>query len=68
VAQADRVGVRGTITGTHKGNYMGAAGTGKSIKWTGLIIYRLDKDGKIVERWQDFDSLSMLQQLSVIPT
>ncbi|MEO8397152.1 MAG: ester cyclase, partial [Chloroflexota bacterium] len=68
VAQSDRVAVRGTITGTHYGAFMSAAPTGKTVKWTGLIIYRLNKDGMIVERWQDFDSLSMLQQLSVIPS
>jgi predicted ester cyclase len=47
---------------------MGAPPSGKSISWTGIIIYRLDEDGKIIERWQDFDAMSMLQQLGVIPS
>ena len=68
VAQGDRVASRGTITGTHQGPFMGVAPTGKKVSWTGIIIYRLDDDGKIIERWQDFDAISMLQQLGVIPT
>jgi steroid delta-isomerase-like uncharacterized protein/4-oxalocrotonate tautomerase family enzyme len=67
VAQGDRVASRGTITGTHLGTFMGAPPTGKKVSWTGIIIYRLDEDGKIVERWQDFDAMSMLQQMGVIP-
>ncbi len=68
VAQGDRVASRGTITGTHLGNFMGVPPSGKKAAWTGIIIYRLDDDGMIVERWQDFDALSMLQQLGVIPS
>jgi steroid delta-isomerase-like uncharacterized protein/4-oxalocrotonate tautomerase family enzyme len=67
VAQGDRVASRGTITGTHLGNFMGVPPSGKKVSWTGIIIYRLDEDGKIVERWQDFDAVSMLQQMGVIP-
>ena len=68
VAQGNRVAARGMISGTHLGPFMGAAATGKKVSWTGIFIYRLDDDGKIVERWQDFDGISMLQQLSVIPS
>jgi steroid delta-isomerase-like uncharacterized protein/4-oxalocrotonate tautomerase family enzyme len=67
VAQGDRVASRGTITGTHLGNFMGVPPTGKKVSWTGIIIYRLDEDGKIIERWQDFDAIGMLQQMGVIP-
>lgn len=67
LAEGDRVASRGTITGTHRGKFMGAKPTGKKVSWTGIIIYRLDDDGMVVERWQDFDALGMLQQLGVIP-
>lgn len=67
LAQGDRVGSRGTITGTHLGSFMGVPPTGKKLSWTGIIIYRIDDDGKIVERWQDFDALGMLTQIGVIP-
>jgi len=68
IAQGDRVASRGTISGTHLGPFMGVPPTGKKAAWTGIIIYRLDENGMIVERWQDFDALSMLQQLGVIPS
>ena len=68
IAEDDRVASRSTIGGVHLGEFMGAAPTGKHVSWTGLIIYRIDDDGKIVERWQDFDALGMMQQLGVIPS
>lgn len=67
VAEGDRVASLGTITGTHLSPFMGAAPSGNKVSWKGIIIYRLDDDGKIVERWQGFDSLGMLTQLGVIP-
>ena len=41
--------------------------TGKKLSWTGIIIYRLNDEGKVIERWQDFDALGMLTQMGVIP-
>ena len=41
--------------------------TGKKVNWTGTAIFRFNGDGKIVERWQDLDNLSLFQQLGVIP-
>ncbi len=60
--------VRGIQTGTHKGNFLGMVpATGKQVEWTGTAIFRFDEDGKICERWQDLDNLSLFQQLGVIP-
>jgi predicted ester cyclase len=67
VAEGDKVASRGTITGTHLGPFLGAPPTGKKVSWTGIIIYRINDEGKIVERWQDFDALSMLTQMGVVP-
>ncbi len=67
VAEGDRVASRGTISGTHEGPFMGIPPTGKKVSWSGIIIYRLDDDGKVVERWQDFDALGMLTQMGVVP-
>ncbi len=68
VKEGDRIATRSTITGTHQGAFMGAAPTGKPVSWTELIVYRLDGDGKIAERWIDTDAIAMLQQLGVIPS
>jgi steroid delta-isomerase-like uncharacterized protein len=67
LAENDKVASRGTITGTHKGPFMGIPPTGKAVAWTGIIIYRLNAEGKVIERWQDFDALGMLQQMGVVP-
>ena len=67
VAQHDRVATRIKTSGTHKGSYMGIPASGNKVSFTGIVIYRFDDDGTIVERWQDFDTIGMMQQLGVIP-
>ena len=62
VADEDNVAFAYTITGTHKGNFLGIPPTGKKIKARGLQISRF-KDGKIVERWGSSDELGILQQI-----
>jgi predicted ester cyclase len=46
---------------------MGVAPTGKRVTMTGISIHRI-ADGKIVEEWQQWDSLGLMQQLGVVPT
>jgi steroid delta-isomerase-like uncharacterized protein len=67
VIEGDKVAWRWTSTGTNIGSMMGLPPTGKKATITGIEIYRI-ADGKIVERWGNFDQLGMLQQLGVIPT
>ncbi len=45
---------------------MGVPATGKNIAFTGMIIDRF-AEGKIVEHWEQFDMLGMMQQLGVLP-
>ena len=66
IAEGDKVAVRYTGTGTHKGELMGIPATGKQIAVTGIEIIRI-AGGKMVERWEAFDNLSFMQQLGVIP-
>ena len=51
-----------TLTGTHKGDFMGISGSGKSVKVRGMQISRF-KDGKLVERWGSTDELGILKQI-----
>jgi predicted ester cyclase len=60
----DRVVARLTITQTHQGEYMGIAGTVKSITIELIEIDRIE-NGKIAERWAKLDFLSFLRQLGV---
>jgi steroid delta-isomerase-like uncharacterized protein len=66
LAEGDRVATRWTATGTHQAELLGIAATGKQATITGLTIDRIE-DGKIVESWNNWDTLGMLQQLGVVP-
>lgn len=66
VAEADRVAVRWTWTGTHTGTFNGIPPTGKTVKNDGTVVYRL-KDGRIVSSWLQVDRLGVLQQLGLVP-
>ncbi len=62
VAEGDTVVARLMYRGTHQGEALGIAPTGKEISYAGAAIFRL-ADGKIVEGWVLGDRLSLLQQL-----
>jgi predicted ester cyclase len=66
VAEGDRVVVRNTWRGTHHGVWRDIAPTGRTVTYTGMVMWRL-ADGKIVERWASIDRLSILRQLGAIP-
>jgi len=64
--EGDRVASRVTFTGTHKGDLMGIAATGKQVAIAGIVISRFE-GGKQVEVWASEDLLGMMQQLGVVP-
>lgn len=66
IAEGDTVVTRWTATGTHQGALLGVPPTGKAATVWGFWLHRL-VDGKIVESWNVWDTLGMLQQLGVIP-
>lgn len=66
VAEGDKVVCRITFTGTHKGEYMGIAPTGKQVTMIGIAISRF-AGGKEAEVWAIEDTLGMMQQLGVVP-
>jgi steroid delta-isomerase-like uncharacterized protein len=63
----ERVVVRWTGTGTHNGELNGIPATGKPIRVDAISIHRVS-DGKIAETWEVWDTLSLLQQIGVVPT
>ena len=67
IAQGDVVVTRWSATGTHRGDLAGIPPTGKQVKVTGLALERFS-GGKIVETWDQYDALGMMQQLGVVPT
>jgi steroid delta-isomerase-like uncharacterized protein len=60
----DKVVVRYSIEGTHKGIFQGMPATGNRIKVSGINIARL-KDGRIEENWNVLDEATMLRQLNI---
>ncbi len=44
----------------------GAPASGKRARWWGVAITRFDA-GRIAEDWYNFDQVSLLQQLGIIP-
>ena len=66
IAEGDRVVVRMTMSGTHKGEYRGIPSTGKTAVVTEMSIYRIS-EGKIAEGWDLSDRLGLMQQLGAIP-
>jgi steroid delta-isomerase-like uncharacterized protein len=61
-AGAKEVTIRWSAMGTHRGEFLGVAGTGRTFRISGIEILRV-QGGKIVERWGEWDGLGLLGQL-----
>lgn len=64
IAENDKVASLVNVRGTHRGDFLGIASTGKQVVFKDSIITRIQK-GKILELWAHFDALSLFQQLGV---
>jgi steroid delta-isomerase-like uncharacterized protein len=65
VAEADKISVRWTGTGTHRGELEGIAPTGKRIDVPGNLTARIS-GGKVVEEYSVWDTLKLAQQLGAV--
>lgn len=65
IASGDKVVVRNTWCGTHRGPFLGIATTGKQVRCEGIVIWRIE-GGKLAERWATIDYLSLMRQLGVV--
>lgn len=66
IAERDKVVTRYTARGTHQGDLMGIEPTGRRIEVPGIQIDRFDESGKIVEEWNQYDAMGLMQQLGVM--
>ena len=66
IAEGDKVAIRMTWSGTHKGEFMGIPPTGQSVSFGVFDIIRI-AGGRVVEHWGQMDNMDMMQQLGVIP-
>jgi steroid delta-isomerase-like uncharacterized protein len=66
IAEGDTVSAVTTMTGTHRGDFMGVPATGKKIKVQFLDTGRV-RGNKFSEHWGLVDVPSMMSQLGVAP-
>jgi steroid delta-isomerase-like uncharacterized protein len=67
IAEGDKVVSRYTARGTHRGETEEfGPPTGRQLEQDGITIHLIE-DGKIVEEWNQYDNLSILQQLGLAP-
>lgn len=64
IEERDRIAVRYTVTGTHRGELFGIPATGKTISIGGISIYQVE-GGRLREAWVQYDALGMMRQLGV---
>ena len=66
VAESDLLCTRGTMSGTHKGEFMGMPPSGKHIEIEGFDMVRI-RDDQVTEHWGLMDAMTMMQQLGAMP-
>jgi steroid delta-isomerase-like uncharacterized protein len=67
LAEGDQAVSRYTIRGTHQGETEEfGPPTGRQFELQGITIHRFEND-EIVEEWERYDNLSVLQQLGLAP-
>jgi steroid delta-isomerase-like uncharacterized protein len=59
----DKVVVRWSGVMTHTGDHLGIRATNKRVRITGITIARIE-NGKIVQGWDNWDQLALMQQVS----
>ena len=67
IAEGEKVLTRVTFRGTHQGESEEfGPPTGRQVEGQGLSLHRIE-GGKIVEEWNSYDQLSLMQQLGLAP-
>ncbi len=66
VAEGSKVVTRVTFSGTHRGEFMGIAPSGRVVEYTGIAIDSI-ANGKVVRGWHQSDEFGMLSQLGFLP-
>ncbi|MGD8538923.1 MAG: ester cyclase [Candidatus Aminicenantes bacterium] len=61
-AEIEKVAIRWTAIGKHAKTFMNFPPTGRSIRFKGIEIIRIEND-LIVERWGEWDGIDLIEQL-----
>jgi steroid delta-isomerase-like uncharacterized protein len=65
VARGDRVAVRITARGAHRGTFLGIEGTNRVVELTGVAVHRI-ADGQIAETWIWWDTYGVARQVGLV--
>ncbi len=66
VGENEKLAVSWTISGTHKGEFMGVPATNKKVSVHGITIHHF-VNAKIMDSYVSWDAWGMMQQLGVVP-
>jgi predicted ester cyclase len=67
IVHGDKAVVRVVLDGTHLGEGLGMAPTGRRVFITGIVIV-IVAGGQVSEAWNNWDQLGLLQQIGAIPS
>ena len=60
--EGERVACRWTSQGTHRGEFVGIAATGRRVSYSGITLFHV-RDGQLAEAWVADNTLALLQEL-----
>ncbi len=66
IGEENKIVARVTMSGTHKGEFMGIPPTNKGFKISAIDIGEF-RDGKLTEHWGVTDQAAMMEQLGLVP-
>jgi len=64
ISEKDKLVVAWTITGTHRGVFLGVPPTNRKVSFSGITINQI-ANGKIIESTVIWDGLSLLEQFGI---
>jgi predicted ester cyclase len=64
VSEGDKLVVSWTITGTHRGEFLGVPPTNRKVTFSGITINQI-ANGKILESTVIWDGLGLLKQFGI---
>jgi polyisoprenoid-binding protein YceI/predicted ester cyclase len=65
IAEGDKVVSRNSVSGTHQGEYMGLAPTGRPVSYNEIFVFRF-AGGRVVETWGVVDLFAQMRQLGLV--
>ncbi|MFQ5551222.1 MAG: ester cyclase [Gemmatimonadales bacterium] len=66
VSAGDKVVLRWRVEGTHTGEFLGVAPSNRKVSLGVTEIFRV-ANGQLVEAWDQYDRLDLMQQIGAIP-